>query len=115
MSEPAVIAAPIPSLKQESIDRTMIIPRADALAMGEHPRDGHRHFMHLDFEHQPDFTLRPTACRVRPAKHVGIADAQDCEYFGAALLSHDAETFYSMLCAAADSITRLPANPGVNL
>ena len=85
---------------------------AHALPLGEHPREGFCLFVHPAFEHQRDLWPLLIAYHVPPVNYGDIADAEDCERFGAALLGLDVEDYYSLLCEAVDSLPPPPANSG---
>lgn len=77
---------------------------AHAMPLGEHPREGFCLFVHPVFERQRDLWPLLIAYHIPPVNYGDIADAADCEVFGAALLGFDVEDYYSALCEMADSI-----------
>ncbi len=77
---------------------------AHAMPLGEHPREGFCLFVHPVFERQRDLWPLLIAYHIPPVNYGDIADAEDCERFGAALLGFDVEDYYSVLCEAADSL-----------
>jgi hypothetical protein len=82
---------------------------AHAMALGEHPKDGFCLFIHPTFEHRRDLWPLLIAYHLPPVNYGDIADAADCELFGAAMLGLEVDDYYSVLCDAADSIPAPPA------
>jgi hypothetical protein len=81
---------------------------AHAIALGEHPSQGFCLFVHPSLEQQPRLWPLVIAYHIAPINYGDIADAEDCELFGASLLGLDVEAYYASLCGIADSI---PASP----
>ena len=77
---------------------------AHTVPLGEHPREGFCLFIHPMFEKQPDLWAPLIAYYIPPVNYGDIADAEDCELFGAALLGLDVDSYYQMLCDVADSV-----------
>ncbi len=77
---------------------------AFAQALGDHPREGYCLFVHPVFEKRRDLWPLLISYYIPPVNYGDIADAEDCECFGAALLGLDQEDYYGMLCQAADSV-----------
>ena len=84
---------------------------AHAVPLGDHPQKGFCLFVHPAFESQPGLWPLLIAYHIPPINYGDIADSEDCEHFGAALLGLDLDTYYLALCRAADSIVP-PSNPG---
>ena len=79
-----------------------------ASPLGSHPRYGFCLFIHPLFERQRDLWPLLMAYHIPPVNYGDIADAPDCEHFGAALLGIDVESYYSLICDAADQIAPPP-------
>ena len=77
---------------------------AHAAPLGEHPREGFCLFIHPAFEQQRNLWPALLAYHIPPINYGEIAEAEDCELFGAALLGLELEAYYTVLCDAADSI-----------
>lgn len=79
---------------------------AYAMPLGEHPRDGFCLFIHSSFVEQRDLWPALIAYHIPPINYGDIADAEDCELFGATLLGLDVNAYYMLLCEVADSILK---------
>jgi hypothetical protein len=77
---------------------------AVALQLGEHPREGYCLFIHPCLEPRRDLWPLVIAYHIPPVNYGDIADAEDCELFGACLLGMHVEAYYHALCKIADSI-----------
>lgn len=72
--------------------------------LGEHPRQGFCLFIHPSFQSRTDLLPALIAYYIPPVNYGDITESEDCEAFGAVLLSLDVDTYYDTLCAAADSV-----------
>jgi hypothetical protein len=84
---------------------------ANLVALGEHPRQGFCLFVHPSIELRRDLWPLVLAYYVPPVNYGEIADAEECELFGAALLGMDIEEYYERLCSLSDSLPRPPVAP----
>jgi hypothetical protein len=77
---------------------------AHAEPLGEHPRQGFCLFVHPAFEARRDLWPVLIAYHIPPVNYGDIAEAEDCELFGATLLGLGVDEYYDVLCELADSI-----------
>lgn len=77
---------------------------AHVAQVGEHPRQGYCLFVHPDLEARRDLWPLVIAYYIPPVNYGDIADAEECELFGASLLGMDVEEYYQALCAIADAL-----------
>lgn len=77
---------------------------AFAMPVGEHPREGFCLFIHPSFEQRRDLWPRLIAYHIPPVNYGDIADAEDCELFGASLLGLTTDSYYEALCDLADTL-----------
>jgi hypothetical protein len=78
---------------------------AYAAPLGERPEDGFCLFIHPTFQDRRQTWPLLIAYHLPPISYGEIADAEDCEQFGAALLGLDPEEYYRLLCGLSDSIS----------
>lgn len=81
---------------------------AQAEQMTEHPKGGFCLFIHPHFEARRDLLPVLVAYHIPPINYGDIAEPEDCEAFGAALLGIGQEEYYEKLCSLADSIPPTP-------
>lgn len=77
---------------------------AHAEQQGAHPKDGFVLFIHPTLEARPDLVPLVVAYHVPPINYGDIAEPDDCEAFGAALLNLPVAEYYRRLCEIADSL-----------
>jgi hypothetical protein len=77
---------------------------AHAMQLSDHPRQGFCLFIHPAFETRRDLLPLIIAYHIPAMNYGDIAEPEDCEAFGAALLGLDVEDYYQRLCSLADSI-----------
>ena len=77
---------------------------AHAEQNGEHPRDGFTLFVHPSLRSRPDALPLVMAYHIPPINYGDIAEPEDCEAFGAALLNLPVAEYYRRLCDIADSL-----------
>jgi hypothetical protein len=71
--------------------------------------------VHPSIEARRDLWPLVLAYYVPPVNYGDIADAEECELFGAAVLGMEVEEYYERLCSLADSLPRPPASPAEGL
>ena len=76
---------------------------AHPVAFGDHPNHGFCLFIHPVFEKQRDLWPLLFAYFIPPINYGDIADAEDCELFGASLLGLTVDSYYDALCSIADA------------
>ncbi len=77
---------------------------AHAEQVGAHPREGFTLFVHPLLRARPDALPLVMAYHVPPINYGDIAEPEDCEAFGAALLNLPVAEYYRRLCEIADSL-----------
>lgn len=77
---------------------------AHAEQIGTHPREGFTLYVHPSLESRPDTLPLVMAYHVPPINYGDIAEPEDCEAFGAALLNLPVAEYYRRLCEIADSL-----------
>jgi len=77
---------------------------AHAFQLSEQARGGFCLFVHPVFEARHDLLPLLIAYHLPAINYGDVAESEDCEAFGAALLGMDADEYYLRLCAAADSL-----------
>lgn len=78
---------------------------AHAEPIGKHPRDGFTLFVHPSLQARPEILPLVMAYHVPPINYGDIAEPEDCEAFGAALLNLPVAEYYRRLCEIADSLS----------
>jgi hypothetical protein len=77
---------------------------AYAEPLAEDPKQGFCLFVHPAFEARREILPLLIAYHIPPVNYGDIAEPEDCEAFGAALLGLSVESYYQRLCELADSI-----------
>ena len=77
---------------------------AHAEQNGAHPRDGFTLFVHPSLQLRHEILPLVMAYHVPPINYGDIAEPEDCEAFGAALLNLPVAEYYRRLCEIADSL-----------
>lgn len=77
---------------------------AHAEPLGDHPKQGFCLFIHPVFEHRRADWPALIAYHIPPVNYGDIAEADDCEAFGAALLGLEVDAYYARLCSLADLV-----------
>lgn len=77
---------------------------AHAEPLGDHPKQGFCLFVHPGLESRREDWAAVIAYHIPPVNYGDIAEPEDCEAFGAALLGVDVESYYQRLCEIADSL-----------
>jgi len=77
---------------------------AHAEPLGEHPKHGFALVVHPALEARSDVVVMAIAYHIPPINYGDIAEPEDCEAFGAALLGMGVEAYYARLCELADSL-----------
>lgn len=74
--------------------------------LGDHPSDGYCLFIHPLFAPVDHLIPALVAYYIPSVNYGDVVSHVEAEHFGAALLGLDVDAYYTMLCAAADSLTR---------
>ncbi|MBX3372994.1 MAG: hypothetical protein KF817_04110 [Phycisphaeraceae bacterium] len=74
--------------------------------LGDHPSDGYCLFIHPLFAPVDHLIPALVAYYIPSVNYGDVVSHVEAELFGAALLGLDVDAYYTMLCAAADSLTR---------
>jgi hypothetical protein len=77
---------------------------AHTVALGEHPSRGYCLFIHPMLESRLESWPLVIAYHIAPVNYGDIADAEDCELLGSALLGLSVEEYYRALCDIADAL-----------
>ena len=77
---------------------------AHAEPLGEHPKHGYALVVHPAIEGRPDLVVMAIAYHIAPINYGDIAEPEDCEAFGAALLGIEKDAYYDALCKLSDAI-----------
>ncbi len=77
---------------------------AHAEALGGHPRDGFRIFVHPHFAQRPQDLPLLVAYHLVCVNYGGVATREVAEAFGAALLGMSEDEYYRRVCRLADEI-----------
>ncbi|MFZ4576352.1 MAG: hypothetical protein ACOYN0_18355 [Phycisphaerales bacterium] len=78
---------------------------AHAAQLGAHPKDGFCIFVHPSFEARRELWPLLIAYHIPPINYGDIAEPEDCEAFGAALLGLETEAYYAKLCELSDEVS----------
>lgn len=77
---------------------------AFAQPLGEHPREGFCLWVHPALQQRPEDLPLAIAYHIPAINYGDVAQPDDCEAFGAALLGLEIEAYYRRLCSIADSL-----------